>query len=75
MPSDLRFDRLQQYLTDGWAIDPPIFVRPIWHSLADAHDAYHFILKRGNDLQLVVIPASPEVERFISDRHLSLNRL
>lgn len=75
MPAEMRFSRLQQYLTEGWAIDPPIFVRPVWYSLADAHDAYHFILKRGGDLQLLVLPASPEVERFINESRLALNRL
>lgn len=72
---DQRFKRLLQCLTDGWAIDPPVFVRPVWHAMADAHDAYHFVLKRNGDLQLLVIPASGEVEAFINTHRLPLNRL
>ncbi len=75
MPVDARFVHLQQCLQDGWAIDPPIFVRPIWHTMVDARDAYHFILKRAGGLQLLVVPTSPEVERFVSDQRLPLNRL
>lgn len=72
---DVRFRRLQSFLDDGWNIDPPIFVRPVWYSLSDAQSAYHFILKRAGDLQLLVVPACDEVDQFVRDRRLPLNHL
>jgi hypothetical protein len=70
-----RYQRLLEYLEDGWAIDPPVFVRPVWHTLHRAQDAYHFILKRADALHLLVVPTSPEVEQFVRGKQLPLNRL
>ncbi|MGH2542238.1 MAG: hypothetical protein ACRERD_27270 [Candidatus Binatia bacterium] len=72
---DQRFGRLLEYLQDGWDIDPPIFVRPLWHTLYRQKDAYHFILRRNEALHLLVIPACPEIDQFVRERNLPLNRL
>ncbi len=72
---DPRFQRLQEYLANGWDIDPPIFVRPVWHTLHKSQDAYHFILRRANALHLLVVPRAPDVDLFVAERHLPLNHL
>lgn len=72
---DQRFARLQEYLQDGWSIDQPIFVRPVWHTIQQQKEAYHFILKRGEALHLFVIPLGPEVVDFVQAHNFSLNRL
>ncbi len=73
--SEQRFQRLREYLEEGWTIDPPIFVRPIWHTLRRTQNAYHFILKRADALNLLVVPVTPEVEEFVRVQRLPLNRL
>lgn len=73
--SDARFRRLQEYLADGWEIDPPIFVRPIWHSIHRSQDAYHFILRRADALHLLVVPRALDVDTFVKDKRYPLNRL
>lgn len=73
--ADYRFQRLQAYLQDDWRIDPPIFVRPVWHTRHSAQDAYHFILKRDNALHLLVVPRSADIDRFVLEQALPLNHL
>jgi hypothetical protein len=73
--TDTRFRRLQEYLADGWEIDPPIFVRPVWHSLHRSQDAYHFILRRQDALHLLVVPRAPDVDLFVKNKRYPLNHL
>jgi hypothetical protein len=70
-----RYTRLREYLDDGWSIDPPIFVRPVWHTVNSAQDAYHFILKRAQSLHLLVVPRSAEIDQFVLKQKIPLNRL
>ncbi len=70
-----RYQRLLEYMQEGWHIDPPIFIRPVWHTLHSSQDAYHFILKREQALHLLVVPSSQEVDQFVLDQRLPLNRL
>lgn len=73
--TDLRFRRLQEYLADGWEIDPPIFVRPVWHSLHRSQDAYHFVLRRQEALHLLVVPRAVDVDTFVKNNRYPLNHL
>jgi len=73
--ADARFRRLQEYLADGWEIDPPIFVRPVWHSLHRSQDAYHFILRRQDALHLLVVPRAFDVDAFVKDKRYPLSHL
>lgn len=73
--TDLRFRRLQEYLADGWEIDPPIFVRPVWHSLHRSQDAYHFVLRRQESLHLLVVPRAVDVDAFVNNNRYPLNHL
>ena len=75
IPGEQRFQRLLEYLEEGWEIDPPIFVRPLWRAIHKPEDAYHFILTRSRELHLLVVPRSPGVDQFVRDRRLPLNRL
>ncbi len=73
--TDMRFRRLQEYLADGWEIDPPIFVRPVWHSLHRSQDAYHFVLRRQDALHLLVVPRAVDVDAFVKNNRYPLNHL
>lgn len=73
--TEYRYQRLQSYLQEGWVIDPPIFVRPVWHNLHHPRDAYHFILKRAEALHLLVVPCTPEADHFVQTQQLPLNHL
>lgn len=72
---DGRFLRLQEYLADGWEIDPPIFVRPIWHTIHRAQNAYHFILRRQTSLHLLVVPCTLDVDAFVKGKRYPVNHL
>ena len=73
--AESRYQRLQTYLKEGWSIHPPVFMNPSWSYTHHISAAYHFILERNSSHQLLVVPRSPKVDHFISERQLQLNRL
>lgn len=56
---------LRAALTEGWELVQPIFVRPQWSALDDGQMALHFVLQRGRATQLVTLPETRAVLRFI----------
>jgi hypothetical protein len=64
-------------LARGWKIEPPVYARPDWRSLATSREGhtYHFVLWRENQVNLVSIRQSPEIERFLDDSELSIDYL
>lgn len=70
-----RYEQLLQYLGNGWEIEPPVFLRPTWHTRAKARETYHFVLKRQSKRWLITVPASPAAERFIAEQDLPVSAL
>jgi len=60
-------------LAQGWRIESPVYVRPRWHSNKEV--AYHFVLWRGNKVNLVSVPNNPEIQRFVAESNLTIERL
>lgn len=55
-------------LEQGWRIESPVLARLSWAQRRTGELAYHIILSRAAQRSLVVIPDSPEIDRFLSDR-------
>ncbi|MGB0384572.1 MAG: hypothetical protein ACPGWR_07085 [Ardenticatenaceae bacterium] len=70
-----RYQLLQQYLQEGWVVDPPVFVRSEWAIQQKDRHTYHFILKRAKRLDLLAIPRSEELETFVREQELRLSYL
>ena len=68
------YQRLQIYLQEGWSIHPPVFVNPNSYRYRTS-DTYHFILERNSSHQLLVVPRSPKIDQFISEKQLNVNHL
>jgi hypothetical protein len=68
---------LEAMLSDGWYIEPPVYARPHWKSTSSSEprSTYHFILWRDNQVNLVSIPDSPEIERFLAEYELVVDSL
>jgi len=68
-----RFSELRGALAEGWEIVPPIFVRPLWSARSGVDRGFHFVLHRGCDTRLVIVPRFSQVERFVQDHHLAVD--
>jgi len=70
-------DSLQEMLDRGWRIEPPVYARPHWQSPVASREAntYHFVLWRDNQVNLVSIRESPEIQQFLTDCDLAIDYL
>jgi hypothetical protein len=68
---------LHELLTEGWRIEAPVYARPRWQSLSDSRDGktYHFVLWRDNQVNLVSIVDSPEIQEFLVEYGLAVDCL
>ena len=66
-------NELRGALAEGWEIVQPIFARPLWSVTDDSTTAFNFVLRRELATRLVVVPEGRTVERFIRDRHLTVD--
>jgi hypothetical protein len=64
-------------LTEGWNIEPPVYVRPRWQSrvLSKKENTYHFVLRHGERFSLISVFDCPEVQQLLKDRDLSIDHL
>ena len=71
------YGNLVSMLAQGWQIEPPVYVRPRWRSSLrlKKENAYHFILWDGEQVSLVSVLDCPEIERFLADNRLAVDRL
>jgi hypothetical protein len=68
---------LKAMLSEGWEIEPPVYVRPHWRSTVSARPrkTYHFILWRDRQVNLVSVPESSEIRRFLTQCELAVDAL
>jgi hypothetical protein len=59
---------LRRLLAEGWELVQPVFVRPQWSALDDHTMALHFVLQRDHATQLVTLPETRAVLRFVRQR-------
>ncbi|MGD9029671.1 MAG: hypothetical protein PVG25_07635 [Anaerolineae bacterium] len=68
---------LEAKLAEGWKIEPPVFARPHWQSASKSkpRKTYHLVLWRENQVNLMSIPESPEIEQFVLESGLTVDSL
>jgi hypothetical protein len=73
-PREQRYLALLAALDVGWYIEEPVYLRSRWG--ADDPPMYHFILRCNaqETPRLISVPQGPEVERFLLDHHLQIER-
>ncbi len=69
----LRLAELHTALAEGWEIVEPIFARPLWSSITDTANAFHFVLRREQRVRLITIPREDAIECFVAERHLAID--
>jgi hypothetical protein len=67
------FGELREALQEGWEIVQPIFARPLWSAADDSATAFSFVLRGPSGTRLITVPEGRSVQRFIRDRHLSVD--
>lgn len=68
---------LMTMLAQGWQIELPVYVRPRWrpHLRSKQENTYHFVLWRGDEVNLVSVLDCPEIQQFLADNNLAIDRL
>lgn len=61
---------LTHMLAEGWRIEAPVLARLAWAKRRSGHRDYHIILIRAPQRSLIVIPANPELDRFLLERNI-----
>ncbi|MFO7917825.1 MAG: hypothetical protein R6V13_07085 [Anaerolineae bacterium] len=69
------FIDLRAMLSEGWKIEPPVYVRPRWSSRNDEENTYHFVLWQGNRVNLLSVRDCPEMQEFLARTELAVDRL
>lgn len=71
------YAHLMKMFDEGWQIEPPVYVRPRWRSRLrlEKENTYHFVLWRGDTVNLVSVLDCPEVEQFLAENSLAVDRL
>jgi hypothetical protein len=71
------YAHLLTMLTQGWQIEPPVYVRPRWRSplRLKKENTYHFVLWQGDRVSLVSVRDCGDIEQFLKDNDLGVDRL
>jgi len=66
---------LTAMLDQGWQIEPPVYIRPRRHSRSKKENTYHFVLWNGNRVNLVSVLDCLQIQQFLADNDLAIDRL
>jgi|GEM_PF-1471917 len=74
------YAHLMTMLSQGWQIEPPVYVRLRWQSRSRAQEireghACHFVLWYGDKINLVSVRDCPQIQQFLADNGLDIDRL
>lgn len=64
-PVQQPFDKLLAALNAGWRIQAPVYYRKQWFTAQGNKLGFYFILKRGDDTDLVIVPDGEQVRQMI----------
>jgi|GEM_PF-2019855 len=65
---------LRTALEDGWQIVQPVFARPLWSSINDEQQAFHFVLQREKATRLMTVPEGRSIIRLIKEQSWSIDK-
>ena len=76
-PPHSSYGYLMTMLAQGWRLEPPVYIRPRWRSrlLRGEENIYHFVLWHGDRVNLVSVHDCPEIQQFLADNGLAIDRL
>ena len=74
-PGYSSYAQLVALVSQGWRVEPPVYMRPQWRSRAREENVYHFVLWWGGRFNLVSVPDSPELQQFLERNRLPVDRL
>ena len=68
---------LRAMLDQDWQIEPPVYVRPRWRSRlrSKKENTYHFVLWNGNRVALVSVLDCLQIQQFLVNNGLVIDRL
>ncbi len=71
------YTHLMTMLAQGWQIEPPVYIRPrrLSRSQMERRNAYHFVLWNGDKVNLVSVRDCPEMQEFLAENAIVIDRL
>jgi hypothetical protein len=66
---------LEEMLTEGWKVEPPVYARPRWNSNSKGKNTYHFVLWREKQVQLISVPEDPEIRQFLAEHRIPVDHV
>lgn len=71
------YAQLLTMLSQGWEIEPPVYIRPRWQSRSqrERENAYHFVLWSGDKVHLVSVRDCAEIQEFLAENGMDIDRL
>jgi hypothetical protein len=66
------FQTLVDSLEDGWSVQTPVYFRRRWYTNAGNKLGYYFILKKGDETDLVIVPDDENVRDLIGAHRLKV---
>ena len=69
------YTHLTAMLDQGWQIEPPVYIRPRRRSRPKKENTYHFVLWRDDRVNLVSVRDCPQIQQFLADNDLAIDRL
>jgi hypothetical protein len=71
------YGQLLAMLSQEWEIEPPVYVRPRWRSRShsEKENAYHFVLWDDHEAKPVSVRDCPEIQKFLAETGLAIDRL
>lgn len=66
--ADQQVNELLVALQDGWAVEPPIYIRPTWWTFSASRLTYHFVLRRQGEMNLVSVTDNVVVRDLIEQQ-------
>lgn len=66
------YQALVNSLEQGWRVQSPVYFRQRWYTAASHKIGYYFILKKGNETDLIIVPDDEQVRHLIESQRLKV---
>ena len=70
--SGVPFQTLVNSLRDGWSVQVPVYYRQWWYTTSANKLGYYFILKKGDETDLIIVPDDERVRELIGTHRLKV---
>ncbi len=66
------FQALVSSLEQGWRVQSPVYFRQRWYTSVSHKLGYYFILKKGDETDLIIVPDDERVRQLIETQRLKV---